>query len=184
MELWKQLRVENLKGDMSLHIRDKTLVTAMSIKMHAEIVSYGRGLIKGSLHNRYLETPFVFYSLLRMIDKMEEVFDEKKFPQAFLKPRTFEEARGKVGRNKSVKQIKAAKVVTEDVDQSLYEGPGNAKCTFDINVRYRQNASWQGHIFWVEKALNQNFRSVLEMIKLIDEAMCDTELNDESVAWE
>ena len=56
------------------------------------------------------------------------------------------------------------------------------KCTFEIAVKFRQNATWQGQIFWVERNLRQNFRSVLEMLKLMDEAM--TEGEEKTVFWE
>ena len=43
--------------------------------------------------------------------------------------------------------------------------------TFVIHVRYRQNSTWQGDIFWAEKQEKVFFRSVLEMLKLIDNAL-------------
>jgi len=48
---------------------------------------------------------------------------------------------------------------------------GGSKCTFEVSVKFQQNATWQGQILWAEKNLKQNFRSVLEMIKLMDEAL-------------
>jgi hypothetical protein len=152
----------------------------MSIKMQAEIVSYGRGFLRGKLYSQYFDAPFEFYSLVRMIEKMEELFDTKKFPQAFLTPRTFRDKKDGAKQQKAEESINAA----DAVDAELYDGPGVASCTFEISVRFRQNATWQGNILWVERNLKQDFRSVLEMIKLVDEALTDEETDVEPVAWE
>jgi ABC-type phosphate/phosphonate transport system ATPase subunit len=48
---------------------------------------------------------------------------------------------------------------------------GSVKGTFEISVKFMQNSTWQGQIHWVEKNQKQNFRSALEMLKLMDEAL-------------
>jgi len=50
---------------------------------------------------------------------------------------------------------------------------GSVKGTFEISVKFMQNSTWQGQIHWVEKNQKQNFRSALEMLKLMDEALND-----------
>ena len=42
---------------------------------------------------------------------------------------------------------------------------------FVIQIDRCENATWQGSIFWTEKNITQNFRSALELIKLIDSAV-------------
>ena len=60
----------------------------------------------------------------------------------------------------------------------------SAKGTFEVKVRFLQNATWQGEILWLEENKKQNFRSVLEMLRLMDEALGhDTEV-EQSVVWE
>jgi len=61
--------------------------------------------------------------------------------------------------------------------------PGNAKCTFEISVRFQQNATWQGVIHWIEKNQKQNFRSTLEMLKLMDEAITEEAEAERPVSW-
>ena len=159
--------------------KSKGLVTAMSIKMKSEIVSYGNGVLKGKLFSQYLEEPFDFVSVLRMIEKMETIFDSVKFPQAFLTPRSFREKNKKGG----VQKTKVPDDTEIILDPSVYEGPG-ATCTFEISVRFRKNATWQGQIHWVEKDMKRNFESVLEMLKLVDEAISEHETDAKPVAWE
>lgn len=58
------------------------------------------------------------------------------------------------------------------------------KATFVIQVLYRQNSTWQGSITWVEKQKTQRFRSTLEMIKLMDDVLCTTEIQEEIFSWD
>lgn len=47
----------------------------------------------------------------------------------------------------------------------------NTKGTFVVKVEYSQKKSWQGYVTWAEQNRSVRFRSVLELLKLIDEAM-------------
>lgn len=46
--------------------------------------------------------------------------------------------------------------------------------TFIIDVKHTRNATWQGTITWAESGEEQNFRSVLELVKLMDSAVAVT----------
>jgi len=48
------------------------------------------------------------------------------------------------------------------------------RATFVIHVQYRQNATWQGSVVWAEKNITKNFRSALELLKLMDGALDET----------
>lgn len=45
---------------------------------------------------------------------------------------------------------------------------------FFMRIQYRQNASWQGTLHWLDKSQTVCFRSALEMGMLIEEAMKQT----------
>ena len=45
--------------------------------------------------------------------------------------------------------------------------------TFIVKIMNRQNSTWQGTITWVDEHRTQNFRSALELIKLIDDVLDD-----------
>jgi len=151
----------------------------MTVRMQTEIAYYKSGLMIGKLHSHYLEAPFIFSDLIRMIEKMEEIFDSKGFPQAFLKPRTFSKA-GCAIKNNQLKN----NTMKDIMDFKTTEGLDGSKCTFEIAVRFRQNATWQGQITWAEKDLKQNFRSVLEMLRLMDEALMEDVKEQKVVGWE
>ena len=157
---------------------ERGLVTAMSIRVRAEIISYGRGSLKGFLHSQFLETPFVFFDVVRMLKKMEDIFDTNRFPERFVKPRTFGIAKSEKIANEKI----GSDSVKELESPAINEDAGGIKCTFEISVRFRQNATWQGQILWAEKNVKQNFRSALEMLKLMDEAISEGE--EDSLTWD
>ena len=162
--------------------RAKGMATAMSVRMRVDIVSYGNGMMRGELHSQYLDAPYVFYNLIRMIAKMEEIFDTNRYPEKFMTPRSFGIAKSGKKSNSSDSDTKGRDIINDQEKTDMDEMSGGSKCTFEISVRFRQNATWQGQILWAEKNLTQNFRSVLEMLKLMDEAITEGDKN--SVAWE
>ena len=60
---------------------------------------------------------------------------------------------------------------------------GSTKSTFEITVKFMQNSTWQGEVLWVEKNRKQNFRSALEMLKLMDEAITDGVEETKVINW-
>lgn len=51
----------------------------------------------------------------------------------------------------------------------------DCKATFTIKIQFQQNATWQGTIAWAEGGKSQKFRSELEMLKLMMEAVAANE---------
>lgn len=47
--------------------------------------------------------------------------------------------------------------------------------TFLLTIYNRQNATWQGTVTWVDRNKKQQFRSALELIKLIESALDEAE---------
>ena len=45
------------------------------------------------------------------------------------------------------------------------------KATWELQVLFRQHSGWQGVIIWRERKLEQSFRSVLELVMLMDSAL-------------
>jgi hypothetical protein len=142
-------------------------VTARSVKMIATVISYADGSIRGELDCMYFEEPFVFASLMRMIEVMESTFDTKGYPEKHLLPRSFRKSKLRMKRhdldiNECLKELRT------DVGDSKDDGK---KASFEIIVQFRHNAEWQGQIHWVEKGTTKGFESIVELVKLIDEAL-------------
>lgn len=58
------------------------------------------------------------------------------------------------------------------------------QATFVVHVQFRQNATWQGTIQWLEEEKSRRFRSMLEMLKLMDEALSKDHETDGDAGWE
>lgn len=51
--------------------------------------------------------------------------------------------------------------------------------TFVVQVAYNQNNTWQGTVKWIEGQSEQCYRSALELIRMIDDAVkSSSEKND------
>ena len=69
-------------------------------------------------------------------------------------------------------------------DEELLKKHGDLG-TFIIRVQHRQNSSWQGRITWMEEDKTVYFRSIWEMIKLVESALdsVGAEKEETEVRW-
>lgn len=118
------------------------------------IDDYSDRVLVGRFSNSYYEDGTSFKSTIDFLMKMEAMLEEMRWPQAFSIRRTFQTVEEKITFDSSGNNIK--------------EG---ALATFSLRVLFRQNASWQGSIYWHEKKQEESFRSVLELLTLIDSAL-------------
>ena len=71
-------------------------------------------------------------------------------------------------------------------DNSMHQTrrePVRGRCTFEIKIQNSQHATWQGYIHWIDVDRKQYFRSVLEMLTLMDEALTETAGAPHTVSW-
>ena len=115
--------------------------------------SYHHGTLQGRFYNPFLQEGQTFQNLSQFITKMEQALDGMDFPKAYTVTRTFsptpEKPPGPPG--------------------TVYQDGKLA--SFALRILFRQNASWQGSITWLDKNQEQSFRSVLELILLFDNAL-------------
>lgn len=115
------------------------------------------GELSGRIYHCYSKEPWKFTNILQLIELADDFFDRLEFPQASTSARSFTSTQfSGVDRLDKVQS-----------PEDFIENRGQ-KGTFFLNVRYRQNSSWQGSVTWVEE---QHFRSALELLKLIDGAL-------------
>ena len=121
------------------------------------IDSYEDAVPVGRFYNPYLKDGRTFQSLSQFLIEMERALDIMSFPKSFTTPRSF-----------------APPPV--HITGPPEEQPRRGKtATFTLKVLFRQNASWQGTVTWLEGRREQNFRSVLELILLMDSAIQEQE---------
>lgn len=51
----------------------------------------------------------------------------------------------------------------------------NKSNTFVVQINYNQNNTWQGTVKWIDQRKEQCFRSTLELISLMDDAIKSSE---------
>jgi len=147
-------------------------ITASSVKMLAEITQGDDGGIYGKLDCKYFEEPFVFTGLLRMIEMMETVFDIKGFPEKQLLPRAFGKEKQRLRKNEiDLSELAKERTLKKGSAQLKTQCPDGKTCNFEIYVRTRHNAEWQGSIHWVEKDVTKKFSSIVELLRHIDNAL-------------
>lgn len=58
--------------------------------------------------------------------------------------------------------------------------------TFVVRVMQHQNGTWQGKITWVDEDKSMNFRSVWEMVRLMEEGLLSSgDFSEEDIPkWE
>lgn len=115
---------------------------------------------RGRLYHCYREEPVRFDNVLQMIKRMEELYDMLSYPQSSTKARCFIEKRQHERRE-----------VTKVTDRGKILRQKGELGTFVVRVQYRQNATWQGQVTWAEGQETRSFRSALELLKLIDNAL-------------
>lgn len=117
--------------------------------------SYENGVLKGRFYNAYREME-CFESLMQFLTGVEAVLEEQRIPQSYTMLRKFTDhihgGEGSVTSGRIRKGMKA---------------------TFELKVLFRQHTSWQGVLIWRDRKTEQSFRSVLELVLLMDSALRD-----------
>ena len=122
------------------------------------IDSYVKSVPVGRLYNPCYPDGIEFHGAIDLIKKIDTMLNQMNMPQAFSAIRSFAE--------KPVVDLSERK---QDV---AYKGK---VATFHIKILFRQNTSWQGSISWLEGKREETFRSVLELLLLIDSAINDND---------
>lgn len=137
-----------------LGIRNGVVVCVQHVDQHE---------FSGEFHHAYDRDPVPFNSEVELLIRLDEFFDSLKFPFSATSSRNFIRHA-----NTPTDMITEEDRVMEDKDILMNHGEVG---TFIIRVQQRQNSSWQGRITWVDEDKTVYFRSVWEMMKLIDEAL-------------
>ena len=121
------------------------------------IDTYQNSVPTGRLFNPALAGGRQFNSLMEFFHETEKLLDSLRFPQSFSAARSFRPS-------------------PEPSGSAGPPGPEFRKgklATFYIRIIFRQNASWQGSVTWLEGEREESFRSALELVLLMDSVLSE-----------
>lgn len=127
------------------------------------IDGFENGEFSGRFFHKYQQEPVGFEHFMGMVKQMEQLYDTIGYPQATSHKRSFLKSEKHVTEKKT-----DLPVVWENEELSSQRG---TMATFYVLVKGRTNATWQGEVVWVEKGLAKKFRSVMELMILMDNAL-------------
>ncbi|MFT3985962.1 MAG: hypothetical protein QM697_18855 [Lachnospiraceae bacterium] len=110
----------------------------------------------GRFYTLYAAEPFPFEGICSLFMQMEQVFDTLNFPASQTEHRRF---------NKTPNCFTTTQKWRNHLKGKSAKG---RRATYIVKVAFRENATWQGTITWVEGQQEACFRSALELMRLID----------------
>lgn len=105
-----------------------------------------------------------FRSFLEMVFLIDERLEELGLPQPNLEMRSW--------RHPYLVKKEEVNLIDNSAENENFKNIGGSE--FLVRVLFRQNASWQGEVHWLDSDEKKNFRSLLELIVLLQEAMDKT----------
>lgn len=127
--------------------------------------------LSGAMQHIATARTWKYKNLVELLMLYEALFNSEKYPQPT------HELRDMTDEKKSREQdemLLRNSVIGHDELEALGEP------VFAVKVRHRQNASWQGSVEWLSKGLTKQFKSTLELVKLMGEAIGGAE----PVGWD
>lgn len=119
------------------------------------VTSYHERCPKGTLSGALFEGEVAFRSTIELLSQIEGMMDQAQLPQRNEESRAFRPAASPAAGEAGTAAREAAPVIA----------------CFHLSVMFRQNATWQGCLFWADLGMEANFRSVLELLNLMDNAL-------------
>lgn len=120
-----------------------------------KVLSYEDKVLKGYLSNPYFSEDVYFGSLICMLQLVESMLDTVGFPKRSMERRAFD-----------------SEADRQPIETAPPQGaPQTPVATFRLRVLFRQNATWEGDLVWVDRRVSAEFRSVLELIGILDSAL-------------
>lgn len=115
--------------------------------------------LAGRMYSKMSERVLEFESIGKMLMEADRLFDEQGYPQRFMEARSFREKKAAGCHYRPPKEAVP--------DQKIWEQKGE-RCTIDIIVESRRKAGWQGSICTPDRSEVREFKSELEMLKILD----------------
>ena len=125
---------------------------------------------QGKIWHQYSDDSIYFDSANELLMVMDDLYDEWDFPQRGLEKREFH-------KNKHEEKLSGdnSRLVIDEIQKrkgvrNIQDKKGELG-TFLVQVAFRQNATWQGHVICVENNEKYDFVSALSLLEIIGECV-------------
>ena len=125
--------------------------------------------INGRIYHRYQTEPIRIGGMLEAVFEIDAFFDRLGYPFPGTESHYFI-------KHEKTQRIKMKRKLS---DEEMLKNNGE-QGTFIIRVEQRQHSSWQGRVTWVEEGKTENFRSALELLKMIDGALDGRDIKEDA----
>lgn len=146
--------------------------------------AFSQGEIYGRLEHSGLPEPFEFAGVATLARGMEQLFQNTGYPQPAFETRSFQHTPRPKERGATEGGETMTTENTRENAMERQEPERGKRATFVVRVQFRQNSTWQGTVDWTDKKKSQSFRSMLELIRLMDNALTEEQVEDAFLEWE
>ena len=119
----------------------KKMIPCHTTEALVVIKEYQDGILSGVLRHPRLDTPVPIHSTAHLIFLMDSLLEMQDCPDS---------------------PLPLVRPILKEEDSIA---------TFQIQVLFREHSTWQGRLVWKEMETEASFRSVLELMKLLDEIL-------------
>ncbi len=148
------------KGNKMYEYARKTASVPYNAKTSTiRITSYEKKNCAGALINPHFGRDIAFENTTQMLFLIEQMLCDLDYPQRITEKRSFHE------------QETSAPLIDRQELAAAPAGEENTLASFRLRIMFRQSASWQGEVNWIEGERTVQFRSALELLQLIDEVL-------------
>jgi len=165
---WKEgKRTEKFESDLQMILLMDQILNGKSQEKlegkslnycHVAIDDYDFGRIVGNYQNIPMEKAEHFYGLVDLAKTLVDFLETGNSEEEILK-----------------KRINYGKLITSEACSICRKG--GQKATFSVKIMFREHSTWQGVIYWREGRVQQQFRSLKEMLFMIAAAIKSTAVN-------
>lgn len=122
---------------------------------------FGQDKFSGRVYFSLYKEPIVFYSLIGLVNEINRTLEVAGVPQPYMEYRTFDKPYYYAKHSDRKREMEIFH------HERFYGKLG----TFMVRILYRQSATWQGTVEWVEGEAVMEFRSAMELFILIGSAL-------------
>ena len=142
--------------------RGKRTIHRNEIKdFHLQVTACKNSTMRGEIKHVDSEQFRSFSSVLELVFLIEEKLEQIGAPKPAMEIRSWP------GYHPAPKEaIQLSDHPVEEIGRSKVGGS-----EFMVRILFRQNATWQGEVHWLEADQKRHFRSFLELLVLLQEAM-------------